>query len=250
MKAQADLRKKVHSGLPISPDEQIIAIYKHHWFAYAVIWLSGFAAIAIIWITVFSFMSGNSAVASQNSQVLYAAAGLFSIILALGTLVPIMMRLGEQLIVTDEAVFQVLQPSVFSSKVSQLALQHVNDVSVRKDFFGTIFGYGTVTIETPGEQANYHFRACARPDEAVSVIVEAHENFSAALESGKVPTTLKRNGQDEHSVTIDAAEYQRFLDFQQYQARARQEMNDKETEAGQQEKTTSTEKNTPFADWH
>ena len=89
--------------------------------------------------------------------------------------------------------------------------------------FGTIFGYGTVTIETPGEQENYHFRATNKSDEAVATIVEAHENFSAALESGRLPTTLNKNTNDPHAVTIDAAEYQKFLDFQQFQARDAQE---------------------------
>ncbi len=217
---------KLHKNLPISPDEKVLAVFRHHWMAYAVIWATGLVAVLIVLISGLQF--ANSLVDSEGAfspyrEAVLIGSGLFAAIIGLATLIPIIMRAGEQLVVTDEAVFQVLQPSVFNSKVSQLGLQHVNDVSVRKDFFGTIFGYGTVTIETPGEQANYHFRATERPDDAVRVIVEAHENFSAALESGRLPTTLNKVGQDDHTVNIDAAEYKRFLDFQQYEARAQAE---------------------------
>ena len=97
------------------------------------------------------------------------------------------------------------------------------DVSVRKDFFGSLLGFGAVTIETSGEQANYTFSAVPSPDAAVKVLIEAHENFIAALESGRLPTSIRKDGQQAHSVTVDATEYQKFLDFQQYQARAQEQ---------------------------
>ena len=172
----------------------------------------------------FTAPAGSSeTVTRQYRSVVLSGAGFFSALAAIATTIPAWLKSQEQLIVTDEAVLQVLQPSLFGSKVSQLSLQHVADVSVRKDFFGSLLGFGAVTIETPGEQANYTFAAVPSPDAAAKVLIEAHENFIAALESGRLPTSIRKDGQQAHSVTVDAAEYQKFLDFQQYQARAQEQ---------------------------
>ncbi len=224
------LSKKLHSSLPISGDEKILAVFRHHWFAYATIILAAAVAIIALWATAFmfasTFASQDATRAAEYNNMAIVAAGLTSLFIIVGATIPLMMRAGEHLVVTDEAVFQVLQPSVFNSKISQLSLAHVNDVSVRRDFFGTILGYGTVTIETPGEQANYHFRAAERPDVAAKEIVEAHENFAAALESGRVPTNFNKMPEAAetlptgHTVNVDAAQYQEFLDYQQFKAQA------------------------------
>lgn len=227
MTVDEKLSRKLHSSLPISKDEQIIAVFRHHWFVYAVIILGAIAGIIVVWITAFMLnanLSGQDAVGTaQNGDVIFAGASLVTLFIAVGSLIPLMMRAGEHLVVTDEAIFQVLQPSVFNSKISQLSLAHVNDVSVRRDFFGTILGYGTITIETPGEQANYHFRAAEEPDVAAKEIVEAHENFQAALESGRVATKYKIEADPDHTVNVDAAQYQEFLNYLQFKAEAAKE---------------------------
>lgn len=227
--------QKLHKRLPIGSDEEILGVFKHHWFVYVGIWLIGFFAIVAIMGAAMLFTSpldeGSAAVSYRPLAL--AGAILLSVLVGLGTVVPAWLKSQEQLVVTDEAVLQVLQPSLFGSKVSQLSLQHVADVSVRKDFFGSILGFGSVIIETPGEQANYTFTAIPNPDAAAKVLIEAHENFIAALESGRLPTSIRKDGQQTHGVTVDADEYQRFLDFQQYQARAQEQKELAQSETGQ-----------------
>jgi hypothetical protein len=122
---------------------------------------------------------------------------------------------------TDEAVLQVLQPGLFASKVSQTSLEKIADVSVRQDFLGTIFGYGKLSVETPGEQDNYEYTYLPNARSAAREIVEAHENFAAALQGGRMPTTLgtppvtSSNAPAPQTVAVDAAAYQEFLRFQQ-----------------------------------
>ncbi len=223
MAIDSKLNERLHKRLPIGADEEILGVFRHHWFVYVSIWLIGFFAVVAIMAAAVAFTApagSSETVTSQYRSVVLAGAGFFSALAAIATTIPAWLKSQEQLVVTDEAVLQVLQPSLFGSKVSQLSLQHVADVSVRKDFFGSLLGFGAVTIETPGEQANYTFSAVPSPDAAAKVLIEAHENFIAALESGRLPTSIRKNGQQEHSVTVDATEYQKFLDFQQYQARA------------------------------
>ncbi len=224
MNIDSKLNTRLHGRLPIGDDEEILGVFRHHWFVYVSIWFVGFFAIVAILGAAIVFTSPTTTGTTPTyREVVLAGALLFSIFVGLGTVVPAWLKAQEQLVVTDEATLQVLQPSVFGSKISQLSLQHVADVSVRKDFFGSILGFGTVIIETPGEQANYTFSAVPNPDVAAKVLIEAHENFIAALESGRLPTSIQKNGQAAHSVTVDATEYQKFLDFQQYQARAQQQ---------------------------
>lgn len=226
MAIDARLSQILHARLPIGEDEEILGVFRHHWFVYVWIWGIGiFAVFAIMFsATVLVPAPGEtSGVANDYRTISILGAGLFSLLVLIGTYIPSWMKSKEQLVVTDEAVFQVLQPSIFGSKLSQLSLQHVADVSVRKDFFGTILGFGAVTIETPGEQANYTFPTVPNPDAAAKILIEAHENFIAALESGRLPTSINKEGSDSHSVTISAADYQKFLDFQQFQSQQNQE---------------------------
>lgn len=218
------LDEQLHERLPIGKEEQILGVYKHHWFVYASIWAIGLFIVVAVMIVGTVFASGMNPVAvggriSDQAAVMIGAS-IFCALILVATSVPAWLKSQEQLVVTDEALLQILQPSLFGSKVSQLSLQHVADVSVRKDFFGTIFGFGSLMIETPGEQANYNFAAVGEADEAARTIIDAHENFSAALESGRLPTTITRSGHETHSVEVDANAYQEFLNYQQYKARA------------------------------
>jgi len=215
------LNAQLHKRLPIGDYEEILGVFRHHWFVYVSIWFIGFFAVIAIMASAVAFTTPASdaqGAANQYDSIILGVAIVLSALAAVATTIPAWLKSQEQLVVTDEAVLQVLQPSLFGSKISQLSLQHVADVSVRKDFFGSILGFGAVTIETPGEQANYTFSAIPSPDAAAKVLIEAHENFIAALESGRLPTSIRKDGQDSHSVTVDAVEYQKFLDFQQYQA--------------------------------
>jgi hypothetical protein len=88
------------------------------------------------------------------------------------------------------------------------------DVSVRQDFFGTVFDFGKISVETPGEQDNYEFFAIPHPKDAAKTIIEAHENYQAALESGRLPSTLGAQP-PAHPIQKDPAQYQQFLAYQQ-----------------------------------
>lgn len=84
----------------------------------------------------------------------------------------------SRLIVTDRNITQILQRGLFNRQVSQLNLVNVEDVtSISKGLFSTIFGYGIINIETAGEQANFRFTFCPRPNYYAKVILEAREKI-------------------------------------------------------------------------
>ncbi|MBP9852507.1 MAG: bPH 2 protein [Patescibacteria group bacterium] len=221
-----------HKRLPINDDETVLGVYRHHWFTYFKIWFVGFVVILIVLALTVMYASG----ASDAARASFVAGGVaISTLVLVVTFVPVWLRMQEQMVVTNESLMQILQPSPFGSKLSQLSLQHVADVTVRKDFFGSILGFGQITVETPGEQKNYTFPSVSNPDHVTKVIIEAHENFIAALEAGRLPSNIGNQSHQyvggqvtqyapqtpPNTQTITPEEYQEFLEFkrakEQYQ---------------------------------
>lgn len=234
--SQADDRM-CHQRLPMGDEEQVIAVYRHHWFAYAsILFIAVCADIALLGLVAVLVAQGGDVMASWKDTIVMGAV-LFSVIVLLFALIPIWLRSQEKLILSDEALYQTLQPSLFSNKVSQLNLAHLADVTARQDFFGTIFGFGHITIETPGEQDNYVFYTLPNAKDVVKEIIEAHENFQAALESGRLPTTFRgapavTTAGPQAPVAIDPDQYRQFLAFQQMQQT--QQVRPFQTEASEQ----------------
>lgn len=206
-----------HGKLPIGKDEKILGVYSHHWFIYAEIWLVAFFVIlGIMGVAVFATSSASTASEATSSfrPALLTGALLFSAVVLLFAIIPAWLKSQEKVILTEEAILQVLQPGLFSSKTSQLNLQHVADVTAHQDFFGTMFGYGKIIVETPGEQMNYVFHKMPNAQEVARAIIEAHENYDAALQSGRIPTTYSAAmPMNDQQPVVDPAEYQEFLAF-------------------------------------
>lgn len=207
----------MHGRLPIGKDEKILAIYKHHWFSYATIWAVGLLVIVVVMgiaVLLTTVMAGDNSALAERKSLIISGALVFSVLVAIFTFVPVYLKAQEQVVLTEEALLQILQPTIFASKISQLNLLHMADVSVRQDFFGTIFDFGKISVETPGEQDNYEFFAIPRPKDAAKTIIEAHENYQAALESGRLPSTLGAQPPT-LPIQVDPAQYQQFLAYQQ-----------------------------------
>ncbi|HSX05752.1 MAG TPA: PH domain-containing protein [Candidatus Saccharimonadales bacterium] len=224
MNISSSTDKYLHSKLPIDADEKILAVYRHHWFAYASSWILGIVVVIIIMslATILTTIGDAQGALVEHRPEVLAIALTFSTLVLIGTSLPVYLRSQEQVVLTQEALLQVLQPSLFSSKIDQLSLQHIADVSVKQDFFGTILGYGQITIETPGEQDNYEFFMLPNPQDTAREIVAAHENFTAAIQGGFMPTTLGNGNPSLQQQPIDPAAYQQFLQYQRMMAQQQQ----------------------------
>ncbi len=79
--------------------------------------------------------------------------------------------------VTSEKIAQVLYKNILDRKVSQLSIGDVQDVTMSQTgLFSRLFHYGTMVIETAGEQQNYTFTFVPYPYECSRAIVGAHES--------------------------------------------------------------------------
>ena len=242
-----------HQRLPMGEREETIAIYRHHWFSYVSVLFVALCAITVLFGLVIILMSqgGDAGYLAQHREAVLMGLGLFSIVILLFSLIPIWLRSQEKLILSDDSLYQTLQPSLFAGKVSQLNLAHLADVTVRQDFFGTIFGYGHITLETPGEQDNFEYYVLGNAHEAAREILETHENYIAALESGRLPTTFKGVPASQ-APQIDPKEYEEFLAFQRMKETKNKEssVDSRPNESGQSDNNAIAAEENKLPDWH
>lgn len=101
---------------------------------------------------------------------------IMAIIALVATAIGAYLYQSNVIFVTSEKIAQVLYKSIFNRKISQLSIGDVQDVTVsQRGILSHIFHYGTLVVETAGEQQNYTFNFVPMPYESARAIVGAHE---------------------------------------------------------------------------
>jgi hypothetical protein len=102
--------------------------------------------------------------------------GIISFFILLGGYVAGWVYQRSALVLTSEKLVQLTQRTLFDRKISQLAIGDIQDVTVdQKGILSRIFKYGSVNIETSGEQYNYSFDYAPHPHNISKEVVSAHE---------------------------------------------------------------------------
>lgn len=117
----------------------------------------------------------------------------------------------NRLTITDRNITQILQYGIFSRKVSQLNVNNVEDVTAeQKGILATTFNYGTLKIETAGEQVNFHYTFCPNVGYYAKIILDAREQMLGQM---KVPNSTATTSAplDEETVKDIGAETLRNL---------------------------------------
>jgi uncharacterized membrane protein YdbT with pleckstrin-like domain len=77
----------------------------------------------------------------------------------------------ERIVVTDKRV--MLAQGLLTHKVAMIPLSKVTDLTFRRSLFGRILGYGTLVVESAGqEQALSHIDYIPRPEEVYEALSE------------------------------------------------------------------------------
>lgn len=110
-----------------------------------------------------------------------AISGLILIVAALGSLFLLVYAYiyrQSRLLIADRSLVQITQKSLFIRKMSRLSMTEVEDVSAeRRGILSTIFGYGTLVVQTAGEKENFVFPLCPTPEVYADQIIEARQSF-------------------------------------------------------------------------
>lgn len=174
--------KKHFAQIEFDANEELIIEIRKHGFGLFLIMLTGtFVVLALFGIVVAA--SSNSIIEAIGLGDLSAIRGLLValvLLLLVGsviiTAIAAFLFVSSVIFVTSEKIAQVMYVSIFHKKISQLSIGDVQDVTVsKKGIFAHIFDYGTLVVETAGEQQNYTFTYVPDPYQVSKQIVGAHE---------------------------------------------------------------------------
>ena len=164
-------------------DEELVwEIRKHPLGLFVVYFVGFFVAVAVLAATVFiNYLLRSDALGPEvnlgSFGLLILTVGLIIAVLSvLLTLISGYIYRRNAVLVTSEKIAQVLYKNIISRKISQLSIGDIQDVTVRQNgIFARFFNFGTLVIETAGEQQNYSFNYTPDPYKAAKEIVGAHE---------------------------------------------------------------------------
>ena len=175
--------RKFFEFIEFDPDEELVTeIRKHPFGLFLIYFIGGFVVLTLILFVIFvaNFNLGELGLGEGNTSSLRAIAILVGLLLMVGgivmTFISAFLYKSNVIYVTNEKIAQVLYVSLFHRKISQLSIGDVQDVTVRQNgIFAHIFKFGTLTVETAGEQQNYTFTYVPDPYQSSKQIVGAHE---------------------------------------------------------------------------
>lgn len=159
-------------------EELLYEIRKHGFGLFIILFTGGFVAFSILIVTILIASSSTiNQISGINAGPIVALLGLIFV-----SVVVVVSAINAQLYrnnvayVTSEKIAQILHISLFNKKISQLSIGDVQDVTVRQNgLLPTLLGYGTLIIETAGEQQNYNFTYIPKPHTSSKIIIYAHE---------------------------------------------------------------------------
>ncbi len=163
-------------------EEKLIEVHKHP-FGIVILYIQ--VAVAMVLAIGLGAFILPSLVEDIENALLYGGvfAGLAIIAAFAVVLFSSLIYRQNRIVVTDRNVTQVLQYGLFNRKISQLNIVNVEDVtSIQPGFFSTMFNFGTLKIETAGEQKNFDFTYCPNSGVVAKIILDARERMLGQAE--------------------------------------------------------------------
>lgn len=164
----------------VDPDEKLLATIYRHPFGivslYAQVLFGVVAASGLIMFLLPTFVDRTEQpqIYSMITVVGLIVAAFLVVVLLVATVI----YNQSKLVITDKTITQILQEGLFNRRISQLSVSNIEDVTAsRKGIFQSMLNYGTLFIETAGEQENFHFIYCPNPDHFAKVILEARQAY-------------------------------------------------------------------------
>lgn len=161
-------------------NEVVVDIVKRHPIGLIYIFLAAFAGLfAVIAVAGLSF---SDTFRQSSSESVGLVAGIAVLVLGLVgfmMLIIISVYKKSQIILTDRSLVTIVQRGIFNRKVSRLSMSNVEDVSCeQKGLLPTMFNYGTLTVQTAGEEDNFIFPFCPRPNHYAEEMLAARQHYA------------------------------------------------------------------------
>lgn len=165
--------------LNLDPSEVVLHTVKRHPIGVVFIYIATIVGLLVNFIVLFLIIRYQDDLGLDGWEMVVSSVFImFAFFILFAGYVSWYLYTQSKLVITNESIIQILQQGVFDRKVSQLNLSKVQDVTVDQEgLFSTMFGYGTLTIESAGEAANYRFKYANNPIKNSKYLVEAHEQY-------------------------------------------------------------------------
>lgn len=175
--------KRFFKLIEFDDSEQLVLEIRKHPFGLLLIIGGGLLltlVVAFVPMLIAMFADSEEITGGQSTNTIQQILAGVSLLLGLGgliiTLISAILYVNNVILVTTEKVAQILYLSLFNRKISQLSIGDVQDVTVsQRGIFPHLFNYGTLVVETAGEQQNYTFTFVPDPYRSSRSIVGAHE---------------------------------------------------------------------------
>ena len=155
--------------------EAIVLFIRRHWFAY-IKWALLFFILTVVIIILYA---SNIITITDGNKYFFvlgtSACFLFLLALFLTTWTEFYLNVT---IITREHLIHIRQSELFTRSVAEQSLLRVQDVNSKiSGFFQTFFRFGTVYVETAGEEPNFTIVDIPKPHIVASTIIQIHEEL-------------------------------------------------------------------------
>lgn len=174
-----------------TPDEKIYAFIRRHWFAYMpwVLIVAIFVILPIIFLVIDYSLEGAEAMQGRAAYLVIIISIYYLFVLAFFITTWISFYL-DVTIITNRRLVDIEQQGLFNRKISEQSLLRVQDVSARVNgIFQTFLNYGTVLVETAGDEPNFELQNVPQPDKVALTISDLHKSLIHDLGQEKEAAT-------------------------------------------------------------
>lgn len=158
------------NSFELGPNEQMIAIFRKHPLF---LWLSAikYVVLAILPVIILPYLSDFNV--GPYATALYIA---FLVVLWVAFFIEWTNFMLDTWILTNHRLIDVEQLSLFSRRVSTLSLDRIQDITIEESgFLNTMFGIGTVFIQTAGETEEFKIRGMKSPAHVKDIIMQEYQ---------------------------------------------------------------------------
>jgi uncharacterized membrane protein YdbT with pleckstrin-like domain len=159
-------------------DEQILCDVRQHPFGIIAVYVMCIFGLIVGFLIITAFIPESIGSTGKTYSVLALLWVIIALFLAAAMAIATFVYRQSRLTVTSKNVVLVIQGGVFTRKVSQISLANVEDVSSEQiGILAQLLGFGRVTVETAGEQANFIFNYAPQPARVSKIILNAKGDF-------------------------------------------------------------------------
>lgn len=175
-----------YPSLPISAGEYVIHALRRNTVGLLAIWavvgllmVITLAILPLYALNIDGVAAAFSTAASRlpSPLLLVVPLLLIELLFVLGGVAASWVYTENRLYLTNESIIEYVQDGLFNSRLRQINLTNVEDVSShQRGIPQQIFNYGDIRISTKGYRTIYHFTFVNNPDRIVKIINDAVEN--------------------------------------------------------------------------